>query len=373
MRRIDMEMLAHTIVAAYRDQIEAYARLPESVLAGRKLAAARASSELFARLATEDRNLAESELEDLRHAIRLDVDDGIPLSSALRACLVAGAVTWRAIATVARPDESTGLLVAMQLHINFTESVSATVCDVYAAERGRPEVRSNRIARAALEALIRGTVAAEQLARLAAGANLRLAASYAPFVARSDSTSTFELALALRKRGMFAVHNAGDVVGVVQSASDERALEQSKATFAVGLQMPREQLARAVDDLRLLVDIAARTGLRRRVHDAEFLLERSLARAPAIDDALERVVVAPLAEHDAAHGSELVRTLRSFVDNGLRRKLAAQKLHIHPNTLDCRLARIRHLTSLDLGRPEDLAQVVVAVSRHRLRRDRTPA
>lgn len=85
-----------------------------------------------------------------------------------------------------------------------------------------------------------------------------------------------------------------------------------------------------------------------------------------LDDTLQRLVVAPLVEHDAAHGSELIRTLRAFVDSGLRRKAASQALHIHPNTLDSRLARIAALTGLDLAVPQDLVQLIVGCSRREI-------
>lgn len=374
LRRVDLEALAVSMVEAYRDQIEAYRRLPRSVLYGRKLDITRDNLDLFVRLAEEERDITDADIDGPREAVRLDVNDGIPLEGVLQAYQIGGALAWRTIADAAEPEEhATGLLAATHLYVSFSERVSAVVCDVYAAELKRRDAGSNQVALAAFEALVGATAGSDELARRAKAANLRLAGVYTPFVARRRDDSNLDLARALRAASVFVVQNAGDVVGFVQKAGDERALTQAEAAFALAPQTPRDRLESTFDGLRQLVEIAARMGFRRRIEEREFLLERSLLNSPALDDVLQRLVVAPLAAHDAAHGSELVHTLHSFVDSGLRRKVAAQALHVHPNTLDCRLARIGALTGLDLARPHDLAQAIVAMSRAAIGRDRATA
>lgn len=371
MRRVDLDALAVSMVEAYRDQIEAYARLPHDVLYGRKLDLARANLDLFVRLAEEQRGITAADIEGPREAARLDVNDGIPLEAVLQAYQIGGALAWRTIADAAQPDEhATGLLAATHLYVSFSERVSAAVCEVYTTELERCDAGFNRVALAAFEALVGRSTGPDELARRADAAHLRLADTYTPFVARSGDDSNLELARSLRAAGVFVVQNAGEVAGFVQTAGDERTLSRSEAAFALTPQTPRAGLGAAFDALGQLVAIAAGMGLRRRIEEREFLLERSLLNTPVLDDALGRLVVAPLADHDAAHGSDLADTLRSFVDSGLRRKVTAQVLHIHPNTLDCRLARISALTGLDLTRPGDLAQAIVAMSRDAIGRGR---
>jgi DNA-binding PucR family transcriptional regulator len=66
-----------------------------------------------------------------------------------------------------------------------------------------------------------------------------------------------------------------------------------------------------------------------------------------------------------------VGTLATFVECDLDRRASAARLHIHPNTLDYRLRRIRELASLELDRPDDLALVSLALRAAARRRGRT--
>ncbi|MGH2901800.1 MAG: hypothetical protein ACRDMZ_24210, partial [Solirubrobacteraceae bacterium] len=216
MRRVDLDALARSMVENYREQIDAYGRLPESILLGRKLARARANLELFVALAEEQRDITDADIEPHREAARLDVGDAIPLDSVLQAYQIGGALAWRTIADAAEPEEhAIGLLAATHLYMSFSERVSAAVCEVYATELERADAGSNRIALAAYEALVRGTVGADALARRAHAANLELAATYTPFAARSIDGSNHELARAMRSAGVVVVQEPGEIVGFV--------------------------------------------------------------------------------------------------------------------------------------------------------------
>jgi hypothetical protein len=56
-----------------------------------------------------------------------------------------------------------------------------------------------------------------------------------------------------------------------------------------------------------------------------------------------------LLEHDRRHGTELVATLRGFLDALGSAPRAAERLHVHANTMRYRLRRIAELTGLDLA------------------------
>ncbi|GDY32309.1 PucR family transcriptional regulator [Gandjariella thermophila] len=58
-----------------------------------------------------------------------------------------------------------------------------------------------------------------------------------------------------------------------------------------------------------------------------------------------------LAEHDAEHGSELVRSLLAYLDAFGDVRAAAADLHVHPNTLRYRVRRAAEVSGLDLGDP----------------------
>ena len=63
--------------------------------------------------------------------------------------------------------------------------------------------------------------------------------------------------------------------------------------------------------------------------------------------------IAELARYDEAHGSELLHTLRVFMDSRYNATLAAQSLFVARSTLINRLERIVELTHIDLDDPDE--------------------
>ena len=82
--------------------------------------------------------------------------------------------------------------------------------------------------------------------------------------------------------------------------------------------------------------------------DAQRLL-RELARSPELAPFAE--LVRPLAEHDRARRSDLVRTLRAYFAAGSNASEAADRMFLHRNSMLYRLERIGKLTGLDLKDP----------------------
>lgn len=63
-------------------------------------------------------------------------------------------------------------------------------------------------------------------------------------------------------------------------------------------------------------------------------------------DAVDRVIT-----YDGLHSGSLLDTLEAFLDFHGKRKAAASRLNIHPNTLDYRVRKARELMGLDLDDP----------------------
>ena len=75
-----------------------------------------------------------------------------------------------------------------------------------------------------------------------------------------------------------------------------------------------------------------------------------------LDNALGAAV-----DYDAAHGTDLIKTLKAYTEcNGNVTEVAA-RLHIHKHTVRYRLRRIAELTGLDATKFEDAAQLYLAV------------
>jgi hypothetical protein len=72
-------------------------------------------------------------------------------------------------------------------------------------------------------------------------------------------------------------------------------------------------------------------------------------------------VLGGLEEYDSRHGADLVSTVRVFLEQGSSWQEAARVLHIHPNTLRYRIARIEELTHRDLATMRDRIDVFLAL------------
>lgn len=83
-----------------------------------------------------------------------------------------------------------------------------------------------------------------------------------------------------------------------------------------------------------------------------------------------REQVEKVLEYDRIRGQRLFETLEVFLDLYGNRKAAAKRLHIHPNTLDYRMNKIRELMKVDLNDPNVRLAVhvwtkAIAVCRYR--------
>jgi DNA-binding PucR family transcriptional regulator len=108
------------------------------------------------------------------------------------------------------------------------------------------------------------------------------------------------------------------------------------------------------------MDIALRDGLTGVVTLQELALDMLLARSPRVAADLRERVLGPLGGSAGSRG-DLLNTVSTYVQLGCNRQRTANRLHVHPNTLDHRLRRARELTGLDLDDPEDLAVMVLAL------------
>ena len=69
----------------------------------------------------------------------------------------------------------------------------------------------------------------------------------------------------------------------------------------------------------------------------------------------------PIREYDERKVGELLPTLRSYLRHACRTAEAAAELVVHPNTVAYRIRRIESLLGLDLGQPQSLLQVQLAL------------
>ncbi|MFI9402132.1 PucR family transcriptional regulator [Nocardia sp. NPDC052316] len=106
-----------------------------------------------------------------------------------------------------------------------------------------------------------------------------------------------------------------------------------------------DEVSTAARQAHELLDTAQRMGLEPGVHRfAELALQHQLSR-PGVARDLLGDHLAPLDDHP-----ELRETLQIYIETDLSRVRSAERLGIHPNTVDYRLRRIGELTGFDPAR-----------------------
>ena len=154
--------------------------------------------------------------------------------------------------------------------------------------------------------------------------------------------------------------NAQHVLAVV--CDDAASLEGMRAAVGpdipLGVSDPLRRADRIPDAAReaLWAEAAARNlgGAVARYGDATPLfLPRTLGEA---EMAAERII-GPLIEYDREHGSDLVRSLRVFLEHNRSWQRSAEVLHVHKQTLVYRMGRVETLTGRSLREMGDVVQL----------------
>lgn len=94
-------------------------------------------------------------------------------------------------------------------------------------------------------------------------------------------------------------------------------------------------------------------------------LRAPIVRETTLGQSLVARYLEPL--RDGSHaGAELERSLRAYLDAGLRGEPAARALQVHVNTLRNRLRRIESLVGVELRDPRQLAELWWALQYDRI-------
>jgi hypothetical protein len=249
---------------------------------------------------------------------------------------------------------------AAELIMDYVDRVSAVVAEAYLDARSHLVSEQERDLRALLDALVSGEVLDVRHYRTADTIGLPLSGQFVAFASTVPGGGAgvhTKLAGMLRSRRALALSEGERVVGVLTPRHDPAAALPDGAVVVVDEPVPREQLAASLADVRIGVDCAVREGRTGVVAVRELVIDLLLARSPRVAADLRKRILSPL----EAGRSDLLRTVSTYVSLGCDRRTAAERLHIHPNTLDHRLRRAQKLTGLDLDDPEDLATMVLAL------------
>jgi purine catabolism regulator len=145
------------------------------------------------------------------------------------------------------------------------------------------------------------------------------------------------------------VAELGDVT-ITLSGDPDLILQVAKETAlpcGMGEPAPMADLRRVVPPALAALKLARTRGASvtyRELTTFEGLLEQQPAERLV---PFTRTLIVPLVEHDRVHGTELVQTLRTFLDADGSVNATARQLFLHPNSVRHRLKRVQELTGAD--------------------------
>lgn len=379
--------LSNDVLESVLAEVPLYRNLPAEQLQGEVLHVVRVNLEAFLRSLPDGRPRAE-DLAFLRSSAARRAEEGVPLDSVLAAYSVGARTAWRALVQLGEREEPTALLELATAILRYTETVVGAVTSTYVEAHEELQHGERETRRALIRALLSGESPTELFASLGmvsaatyslvAFQLLRPAAEpqgLSTLVATRRRARRIEALLVDRFGPDLLVGIDGDEGVILTSETCLAALgslrdfsrsvhaalvsgSEGPVRLVVAPPVPERELPARRQELRRLLDVASRLE-----RPAVPLLRDDLTLEIVAADSADRLasVLSPLDDHP-----ELRSTLETWLAADRNRTLTARRLHIHPNTLDYRLGRVRDLTGLELTSTCGLALVVLSVLAKRL-------
>jgi hypothetical protein len=364
-RRVDTTHIASQMVDVFRAEIRAYGRLPETAVNGQVLDISKQNVDLFFTNLIEGGPIEEEDLKPFRLSARNRAGEGMPLEELLHAYRLGGRLGWQALVEEATPEEQTALLPSAARLMEHIDRVSDAVTESYHEWSRHLASEEERRVRELFDALTTDAPLEPEMLASAEAQGVPVVDEYAVFVLAVPGSAGHvhaQHAAALRRQGAVAVTEGDRIVGLLGKGESEPALgPEPHGLYAVADPAPRGELRTVLADLRSLVDIGLRLGSSGRMEVEDHLPELLLARSPGVGERVRRRALGPLEDYAARRRANLLETLETFIDCDLDRRDAAERLRVHPNTLDYRLRRVEDLTGMKLGRTGDMVLVWLAL------------
>ena len=344
--RVDLDEFTERVLDSFweRPEYQRFRPLREDVRSW-----VRWNIDLMIRWLVDGQPPTESDLERFRERARMLAANGMPADIVPANFRRGARYAWAAILDAAREDERAALVESADLLFEFIDRVSQLFSDTYAsAEPATTISEEERRARALIARACAGEEPSGEDLQLGERIGFELSGAYRPFVMVAPAWSVqrhMMLAARLRSRHLLAASEGRRVAGLANRKVPWRELGlDPRAAIAQGHRTPRAELLEAFDELRVVVDVAARNGHAGEVDPDDHLAELLLRRSPLLATRLRARVYDQLAAHDP----ELTRTLDALIEHDFDRGATATALPVHRNTLTNRLSRIHAVTGLDV-------------------------
>ncbi|WP_020666752.1 PucR family transcriptional regulator [Amycolatopsis nigrescens] len=380
-----MPELSRLVLSRLHEEIPAYRQLPVEELRGDISSITADTLRAFSRSLREDRPLSAAELEQITASAARRAEEGFPLAAVLTAYQLGTRITLAEITADAGPEDVADVRAVTDRVLAFLQDVVGAVTTGYLDELQIKFGQEHNARGALLSALLEGGQA-EAGAR-SAGIELSpayLVLSLAVGAHPDEVVPGVDAAIAVRRklrrllaefdhfgRGsvLASLDGAGGVLLLPAGGEDwadwsgllRRAARAAGAEVtAAGQVAGPAELPEAAERTAEVLEVVSWFGLAPGLYRLEdVLVEYQLTRPGAARDRLA-ALLDPLADRP-----ELLETLHTYLADELNRRRTAARLHVHPNTVDYRLRRIRELTGIDPGHPAGLPRITAAVAARR--------
>ncbi|MGW3964761.1 helix-turn-helix domain-containing protein [Amycolatopsis sp. NPDC005003] len=384
--REEPELIAR-VLTRIQAEVADYRRLPVEELAGDIAGITRQAVRAFVRSLREDRELNVAELRQVGASAVRRAEEGFPLEAVLTAYHVGAREIFAVGSAESGRADVADLLEVADRVLAFVGTVTGAVTRGYLEELRTKVGQEHTARRTLLSVLVDGgpvdVVARSAGITLPAG-YLVLSVELGPHADEESPGVDAEIAVRRKLRRFLAAFErfCGDGVlasldgpgGLVLLPAAGRLPDWDAVLDAAGRAAGVTVLAAAETAAPPEVRAAAaQTG---EVLDVlrwfgrppglyrldDVLVEYQLTRPGAARDRLA-AALDPLDAHP-----ELVETLDTYLALDTNRRRTAAQLHVHPNTVDYRLRRIRDLTGIDPLHPAGLPRIIAASAARRAAR-----
>jgi sugar diacid utilization regulator len=377
------ERVIRDIVARCR-QIPCYRALSGPALQALYRTVGHLAAGFYRRSIIEGRVPTAQEMELPIRTARLRAADGVPLDEVVKAYQVGLRLLWAHLIATAAADPAVRLELLERVPVTLTahSTVVTAVIEAYVEERGRLLGARTQAFEGFLRLLVAPETPLAVVERRATALRLRLdlcrsIVLFRPLASEDDHAAEADVE-GLRSVLASTTHREDALIGLGRFEKDVLALlalepdSQALADLLAGV--PAQEwhigiggagegascLRRAVFEAQRAVEVGRLVRPSERVHRyADLALLDVVNVGSSIAEGYAARVLGALAR--PGMGATYRRTLDAFLRHGMRRKVAAAALGIHPHTLSYRLNRLRERYGIDLDDYEVRLRVELAL------------
>jgi sugar diacid utilization regulator len=387
----DKERIVRRTLDCFREQLVGWQDVDESVITATR-AFMRRNIESFVRELERDEPVGDELLQAARAIAARRFHQGVTFEGLMRASRLVAETLWESVLAAARPDHpgerEAALAIAGRVWRHF-DTVATVMGHAYLDEMTDRGLLGHDL----LDGLLAGRGDDESVRRSARALHRRLAESYLVVLVRFEQSledgalrndravdhmlPAVRAALRPNEGSLLLGIRQGDVVALRPTAAPgeletvrheceqlNRAVGFELSIGVSGWQPGPAAVATAYAEAREALEIASGIGITGRAVTLDDVLVDHMLRASSHARRILERTLRPLIDYDDDHRSQLLPTLRAYLDAGANLTRSAAALEVHPNTVVYRLRRIAELS----GRaPSSMADLQVLFLALRLR------